>query len=299
MTSFSLALCTYNRSSLLREALNSLALCLSPVSDWELLLIDNNSSDDTRVVAEFFQGLLPLRYIFEPNQGLSFARNRALRECRSDVLLFTDDDLRFDREWLVSYERAFSAEQESGWFGGRVLPLWKDEPPSWLRDESMPLIAGLLVRYDLGGQDRHYQHVDPAPFGASFALRRQAFEKAGPFRIDLGVRGRVPGRGEDAEYIERLRQADIPGFYVGAAIAWHTQDPTRFGWRYLYRYGAQKGITAARMAISGNRVGGTWACELEYGLKGILQLLKGRGDHARQCVVNMGIQRGLRKSRIR
>lgn len=294
---FSLALCTYNRSALLSQALSSLADCEAPAGDWELLLIDNNSRDATRAVAESFIGRLPLHYVFEPEQGLSAARNRALRECRGQVLLFTDDDLRFDPDWLMAYERAFANQPEAGWFGGRIRPLWQDRPPRWLQDENMALIAGLLVHYDLGFRNRPYLSTDPTPFGASFALRRHAFEQVGDFRVDLGVKGDVPGRGEEAEYFERLKLAGVSGFYVGASSAWHWQDRARFGWRYLYRYGVQKGVAAVRMSgANTDYEDGSWLRELEYGLRGAWQMLKGRGDRARQCVINMGIERGMRTS---
>jgi glycosyltransferase involved in cell wall biosynthesis len=272
---FSLALCTYNRASLLAKALESLAACERPPLDWELLLIDNNSGDNTAAVARSFAVRLPLRYVFEPTQGLSAARNRALRECRGEVLLFTDDDVRFDADWLLAYQHYFAANPQAGWFGGRIRPLWPHGSPPWLRDEGIALLAGLMVRYDLGSTSRRYEAADPAPFGASFALRRSAFERAGEFRTDLGVNAQTPGRGEEAEYLERLRQAGVPGHYVGSSSAWHWQDPKRFRWAYLYRYGILQ--------------------EISFGFKAVLQLGKGRGDLARQCVINMGMQRGLRR----
>jgi glycosyltransferase involved in cell wall biosynthesis len=291
---FSLALCTYNRSDLLAQALESLAACDRPAVEWELLLIDNNSGDSTAAVARSFAARLPLRYLFEPTQGLSAARNRALRECRGEVLLFTDDDVRFDADWLLAYQQAFAAVPEAGWFGGRIRPLWPDGGPGWLRDEGMALLSGLMVRYDLGNKDRRYEACDPSPFGASFALRRSAFEGAGKFREDLGVSARTPGRGEEAEYLSRLRIPGVPGHYVGASCAWHWQDPERFGWRYLYRYGVQKGVAELRTNGDASDGSGGWLNELSYGLKALVQLGKGRGDRARQCVINMGIQRGLR-----
>jgi glycosyltransferase involved in cell wall biosynthesis len=293
---FSLALCTYNRACLLKEALNSLSSCHTPNDQWELLLVDNNSRDDTRSVAESFSDRLPLLYVFEPVQGLSAARNRALRECQGDVLLFTDDDLTFEPDWLRNYEKAFREKRDAGWFGGRILPRWGNKRPSWLRDESMALIAGLVVRYDLGERDRYYNDSDPTPFGASFAIRRQAFERIGRFRTDLGVRGDVPGRGEEAEYFQRLKNARIQGFYVGSAGAHHWQDRARFRWHYLYRYGIQKGLAQKRMGILPTTSNGSRSLQLRYGFKGVWQLLKGRGDRARQCVINMGIQKGLRTS---
>ena len=294
-----LAICTHNRADLLAAALTSLAACRPPTGRWELLLIDNNSQDDTRAVAATYCDRLPLRYIFEPVQGLATARNTALRECEGDVLLFTDDDLRFDLDWLSTYEQAFISRPHAGWFGGRVRPLWPDGAPRWLHDEDMALIAGLMVRYDLGTEDRTYSPTDPSPFGASFALRRKAFEAAGTFRIDLGVKGDVPGRGEEAEYLMRLRRAGVEGFYVGASSAWHWQNPERFRWRYLYRFGIQKGIAEYRTSPATVAGSTTWLREAEFGLKAVVQILNGRGDRARQCVINMGILRGLRNSQSR
>jgi glycosyltransferase involved in cell wall biosynthesis len=294
--SFTLALCTYNRAGLLADALASLAACSAPEAGWELLLVDNNSSDGTKAVAESFCGQLPLRYVFEPKQGLAIARNRALSECQGDTLLFTDDDLLFDPDWLIAYERAFATQPAADWFGGRIRPHWPEGPPKWLRDESMALIAGLMVRYDLGGEDRPYESVDPLPFGASFAIRRNVFERIGPFRADLGVRGDVPGRGEEADYLLRVLRAGMSGSYVGTSSAWHRQDPQRFQWSYLYRFGIQKGIAELRMNPPDPIARGARGREIGYGLKAVVQLLKGRGDRARQCVINMGIEHAVRKN---
>jgi glycosyltransferase involved in cell wall biosynthesis len=291
---FTLAICTYNRSRLLAQALASLAACRKPRGEWELLVIDNNSGDDTRAVALSFAPQLPLQYVFEPVQGLSAARNRALHECKGEVLLFTDDDVRFDGDWLCAYEEAFATRPEAGWFGGRIRPLWPQGRPGWLHDENLALISGLLVHYDLGESNRPYAAPDPAPFGASFALRRSAFALARAFRADLGVRGGVPGRGEEAELLDRLRQAGVAGFYVGASSAWHWQDAARFRWPYLYRYGVQKGIAEARTQKTAVESGAPYLTQAAFGLKAFVQLLKGRGDRARQCVIKMGIARGVR-----
>jgi len=292
---FSLALCTYNRSNLLAQALESLCACQGPRGDWELLVIDNNSTDGTSAVAGSFAPRLPLRYVFEPVQGLSAARNRALRECKGEVLLFTDDDVRFDADWLRTYEQAFAGQPEAGWFGGRVRPLWPEGKPKWLHDENLALISGLLVHYDLGALNRPYATQDPAPFGASFALRRAAIATGGEFRADLGVRAGTPGRGEEVEYVERLRRGGVGGFYVGASSAWHWQDAARFRWPYLYRYGVQKGIAEARTQGAAVQSPAPYPEQAAFALKALLQLLKGRGDRARQCVINMGIARGVHR----
>jgi glycosyltransferase involved in cell wall biosynthesis len=285
------AICTYNRANRLVLALESLKK-QAAVHDlsWELLLIDNNSSDETCQVAESFAQHLPLRYLFESEQGLSAARNRALREFMGDLLVFTDDDVVLDNKWLYEYASAAHFFPEASYFGGRILPLWNNDKPRWLVDPSLSLISGLLVHYDLGEENRWFEENEPLPFGANFALRRELVERLQPFRLDLGVKGGSAGRGEEAEYLDRARCSGARGAYLGRAACYHGQDPRRFRIGYLYSYGTEKGRASALMGAADN--GRIWV-QLQFAVKGLLQLLKGRGDRFRQCVINMGIQRGL------
>ena len=258
--------------------------------DWELLLVDNNSSDATPRVAQEFADTLPLRYVFEPVQGLSAARNRALKEIRGDLLVFTDDDVVLERGWLAAYADAERNFFDADYFGGRILPLWKGNKPSWLVDSSMALISGLLVHYDLGEEARWLSSADPLPYGANFALRRDLTKRLEGFRLDLGVKGGSSGRGEEAEYLERARRSGAKGAYLGSAVCLHAQDSSRFRLGYLYRYGIEKGRAAALM---GQASKGGVSKQFSFALRGMGQLLKGRGDRFRQCVINIGIQRGL------
>jgi len=296
LISISVCICTYNRAELLSATLESLsALDIEPGLDWEVLLIDNNSSDNTRLVLEKFTDKLPLRYVFEPTQGLSNARNRAVRECRSNVLLFTDDDVVVEPSWLNGFVAAARGFPDIDYFGGRVLPYWPKGRPPWLRDEPMPLLSGLFVWYDLGQDTHPYDQAELLPYGASFAIRRRLFEQLGPFRTDLGVSGDTPGRGEEAEYLSRARSSGFRGVYVGTAVCRHRVDPLRLRLDYMYRYGIQKGLERV-ITDSKTFPGKTFFTELKYALKGLFQLMKGRGDRFRQCVINMGIQNGLRQT---
>lgn len=213
------------------------------------------------------------------------------------MLLFTDDDLRFDSDWLRTYENAFAVAGDAGWFGGRVRPWWDQDRPRWLKDDKLELIAGLLVHYDLGAEDRAYTDSDPTPFGASFALRRSVFEAVGMFRPDLGVNGADVGRGEETEYFERALAAGFRGRYVGSSSAWHWQNPVRFSMRYLYGYGVECGLAQRRILGNARSATGSVYNECGFALRALLQLIKGRGDRARQCLINMGIERGLRTTR--
>jgi glucosyl-dolichyl phosphate glucuronosyltransferase len=282
----SIAICTFNRASSLKETLTSFAAASWP-SATELLVVDNNSTDNTRDVAVSFATILPIRYVFEREQGLSAARNRAIREMRGDVLLFTDDDVRVDTAWLNAYSEAIAQYPSAAYFGGRVIPYWPHGRPKWMKDEGLALIGGLLVRFHLGESLREFAPNEPTPYGASFGIRRNWLNQVGEFRKDLGVNGSVPGRGEEAEYLDRVRAAGGNGVYVGHAIAHHYTDERRLRYTYLFKYGRQKGVAARTM---GHKSKGSRLNAALYLLRGVGQLLKGRGDRARQCVINAGIQ---------
>jgi len=288
----SVAICTFNRAESLRRTIATFAAMELPTQlRWELIVVDNNSKDHTHSVVKTFEQILPVRYVFEAEQGLSAARNRATREFAGDVLLFTDDDVELDSSWLGAYARALNKFPLAGYFGGRVVPSWPDGKPGWAKDESLALISGVLVRFHLGSDTRELMVNDPSPFGASFGLRRSVLDAIGQFRLDLGVNGGVPGRGEEADYLDRVRDAGWAGVYVGEAIVHHLTDLRRLTLSYLFQYGVQTGISARRM---GSKESGSTFRVAIFAFRAVAQLLRGRGDRFRQCVINMGIQIALR-----
>ena len=291
----SVSICTYNRAELLKNTLKSLVEMYSPEIEWELLLVDNNSTDATKPVAQMFSQSLPLRYFFEKNQGLSYARNRAISECRSNLLLFTDDDMLLSSCWLQSYVSAARNFPDADYFGGKILPRWPDGRPLWLKDEGMALLSGLFGYYNQGDDVRMYDYKNPTPFGGNFGLRRSLFENLEPFCVDLGVSGNRPGRGEETEYLSRARSKGYQGAYVGNAECFHLVNSSHLRLNYLYRFGIQKGVAEMRLNCC-RELKGSFRLELNYAVRGLWQLAKGRGDRFRQCVINMGIQAGLRRA---
>jgi glucosyl-dolichyl phosphate glucuronosyltransferase len=288
-------ICTYNRSNYLSKALTGLdEMSGQKKIEWEVLVVDNNSNDNTKKVVGEFRTKLPIRYVIEKSQGLSHARNRAIKECMGNVLFYLDDDAVVHPGWLISMCRAIRNFPEASFFGGRILPKWDQGKPSWLHDESMPLLAGVIGHYDLGDQARMYGTRDPLPVGGNFGLTRNLFVNLPPFRTDLGVVGTIPGRGEEIEYLERAVSQSYKGVYVGDALCYHHVSSKKMTLGYMYRIGIQKGIAARRVDREHGGIGSVKE-ELLYGLKGLWQLCKGRGDRFRQCIINMGIQRGLRE----
>jgi glycosyltransferase involved in cell wall biosynthesis len=291
----SVCICTRNRAASLRRALESLARQRHE-GDWEILLVDNGSTDDTRIVAAELARCLPLRYTWEPLPGLSRGRNRALSEAAGNLLVFTDDDIEFDEGWLDSYVRAAESFSDVDFFGGRILPKWSSAPPRWLHDDRLELIAGLLGHYDQGNEVRLLAADEPLPFGASFALRRRLIEVVGAFRLDLGVRDSVPGRGEETDYMLRAIECGARGVYVGDAVCRHHVDPARLRLPHLFRYGFHKGREVHDLGGDG-RASGSVLVAIAFLGRGARQLLLGRGDRFRQCVINSGIQIGLLRAR--
>jgi glycosyltransferase involved in cell wall biosynthesis len=288
----SVVICTFNRSASLAHTLRSLVAQQNVVwQGLEVLVVDNNSTDETTRVVDQFQDLLPIKRIFESSQGLSFARNRALAEARGDWVLFTDDDVVLSENWLAAYIAALTQAQQFGFAGGRILPQWAGKPPRWFKGERLALLDGVLVWYDLGGEVRELLIDDPIPFGASFAVSGALAKKVGSFRVDLGVRGRDSGRGEETEWMMRALQAGARGLYVGNAMCWHVVDPHRLTFNALLRYGKESAL--AHKALHDHSMTGSRTAAAMYLTRGIIQLAKGRGDRFRQCVINAGGQLGL------
>lgn len=287
-------ICTHNRSESLCRTLNSLVtqINIKPGAA-EVLVVDNNCTDATIDVIETFRDRLPIRRVTENQQGLAHARNKAALEFRGDVLLFTDDDVQLDPKWLAAYLDAISRFPTSKFFGGRILPDWGQDKPTWVGAEPLPLIDGILVWFDRGTETRPFRSGDMLPFGASFAVRRSLFERLGMFRIDLGTGGTALGRGEETEFLMRARQSGVLGVYVGEAVCYHRYDPGRLKIRQLYYYGILSG--KSHNAIFSLTNNGSYLSAGLFVLRGFYQAVKGRGDRFRQCIINAGIQVGTRR----
>jgi glucosyl-dolichyl phosphate glucuronosyltransferase len=287
-----IAICTYNRCERLAETLATLvAQRRTEAADWQVLIVDNNSSDATLRVISGFAGRIGVRVVRETRQGLSHARNRALREAHGEWIVFVDDDVKLDSGWLAAWIDALRGAPDAGYAGGRILPDWGGAPPRWFRGEKLALIDGALGWFDLGEDVRPMRENDPTPFGGNMATRRQWAVGLNGFRPDLGMNGWTFGRGEETELFLRARRKGAVGLYVGTALCRHRVEPERITPRALFRYGVASGL--AHRAIVDANASGSWSASGVYLARGAVQLLKGRGDRFRQCVVNAGIQAGL------
>jgi glycosyltransferase involved in cell wall biosynthesis len=130
----SVIICTYNRCDLLKKSIESLLSQECDQVRYELIIVDNNSADQTKQMCQSILSLcdLPVRYIFEPQQGVSYARNAGIAQAKAPILAFSDDDVWVSKNWIASIKRAFDEHPEIAAIGGKVLPEWQEKPPKWL-----------------------------------------------------------------------------------------------------------------------------------------------------------------------
>ncbi|MGH7233318.1 MAG: glycosyltransferase [Nitrospiraceae bacterium] len=232
---FSVIICTYNRSANLKAALSSLAqMNLPGALQWEVIVIDNNSTDDTKkVVAEFARSALVVKYIFEPVQGLSHARNRGVRESNGAVLSFIDDDVVVAPDWLLEVRNAFHQYQVAC-VGGRV-PLRKNLiTPKWWHEDYDNAIGACDKGDEIIVADAEYLGL--IGIGANLSFKRGAFEKHGDFRTDLGRIGASLLMGEEAEFCNRLKTNGELLIYYPKAVVYQCPDIHRMTKRYVQRW---------------------------------------------------------------
>jgi glycosyltransferase involved in cell wall biosynthesis len=232
-------LCTYNRCRSLERALKSVGASTLPESaEWEVLVVDNNSSDQTRETVEEFCRQDPgrFRYLFEPQPGKSHALNRGISAARGEILAFMDDDVRVETTWLKNLTASL---HEDGWVGsgGPIRPERVFSLPRWLRFEGRSSMAPLAM-VELG--DAPGKLAEP-PFGTNMAFRKEMFDRYGGFRTDLGPRPDSEIRSEDTEFGQRLLAAGERLWYEPSAVVYHSVPENRLKKEYFLAWWFAKG----------------------------------------------------------
>jgi len=240
LVSITVILCTYNRCSSLANALGSVAASTLPESiEWEVMVVDNNSDDETREIVEDFCRRYPnrFRYLLERRQGKSYALNSGIGEARGDVLAFVDDDVTVESTWLQNLTAGLGSGEWAG-AGGRIFPQWPCTPPSWLPEKDWYGMAPLTM-FDLGPEAGP---LTDAPFGANMAFHRRVFEKYGIFRTDLGPGPNSKVRNnEDTEFGRRLLAAGERLKYEPTAVVYHSVPQKRLQKEYFLTWWFNKG----------------------------------------------------------
>ena len=241
-------ICTYNRAPYLAETLDTLAATpRDPGFSWNVLVVDNNSTDETRAVVEarIARFPVPLRYAFEGRQGKSNALNSGMAAVAARIIVFTDDDVRVEPGWLAASVRPLLERADIDYTGGPVRPIWGAPRPRWLDERGN--LGGTIAVKDHGPAPFVFEDERKTPLGVNMAVRRSLIERIGGFRPDLGRNGKALLGQEQAEFFYRSRKAGARGLYVPAMVLDHVVPASRLTRSYFRRWWYWKGVSHARV----------------------------------------------------
>ena len=185
-------------------------MSVPPDIKWELIIVDNNSTDNLREVVQDFtqKSKLNVRYLFEGKPGLSHARNKGIGEARGNYIAFTDDDCIVDRPWLISILEEFDSDPDLSGLGGRAeLYNTEDKPVSIRTSRERHLFVS------------HNQLFNLIP-GCNMAFRRKVFDAVGNFDPDFGAGARIPSA-EDTDFYYRVYKTGLKLLYSPDILIYH------------------------------------------------------------------------------
>ena len=230
----SFIICTYNREKYIYECLSRLANN-SEQKGWEIVLVNNNSTDNTAVECKRFEADFPnvnYHYFIETQQGLSFARNRGIAESKGEWLVFLDDDAMVEQNYIANLQSDISNHPEAAAFGGPIEPFFEGETPRWLSPWSMGFVSAI----DLGDKVISFA-TNKYPIGANMGIRRDVIEQIGVFNTTLGRIGNNLLGGEEKDIFSRIRESQLPILYFPDIKVKHCIPPKRTTPEFIAKLG--------------------------------------------------------------
>ena len=222
----SVVICTYNRAELLTKGLQTLCEQTLAISEYEVIVVDNNSQDNTRAVTEDFCRRYPnIRYFFETQQGLSHARNRGWREAKASYIAYIDDECKMPPQWLAIAKQIIE-RLAPGVFGGPYYGYHTSKPPDWWK-ESYEAFEPCVTARALS--EKEYLR------GGNLFIQRRLLDLMGGFDVALGMSGNKLGYGEESHLQKRLR-AILPDklIYCDPQLyVYHLVRLEKMSWRHI------------------------------------------------------------------
>ncbi len=229
-----IAICTFNRAKLLQLCLASIAELDFPKTGFEVLVVDNNSTDSTAALCQQVPQLFPelhFRYVLETRQGVGFTRTRCAEEATGEIVAYIDDDCLAERNWLTEIVRFYGANPKAMSTGGRIVPKFLVPVADWFGK----YFWGLIGNYDQGPKVFRMQGVR-YPSGANMHFRKTAFEKYGYFDGSLGRSGKSLMAGEEKAMYLKLLRAKEEVYYLPQVIVHHHVEGNKFDKAYVKRH---------------------------------------------------------------
>ncbi|WP_088243308.1 glycosyltransferase [Calothrix rhizosoleniae] len=233
-------ICTHNRDFYLGAAIDSL-LGQDFALGFEVVVVDNGSSDGTYQVVKERLGNPRLKYVEEPNIGLSIARNTGAKVAGSNILAYLDDDAVASPHWLQVLHSAYEDNQKLAIAGGKVNLLFPQgiEAPKWLS----PGLAANLGTYDLGESLVYIDRPGLTPRGLNYSIRRSFLEQIGGFDPHLGRIGQKLLSNEELQMTELALKKGWQVAYVPDALVYHNVAPERLQRSWFLNRGWWQGIS--------------------------------------------------------
>lgn len=248
MLDVSILVCTYNRERYLPKCLKGLAEQDYHVDKYEIIVIDNNSSDSTASIVSEFQkkhDKLNCRYFLETQQGLSFARNRGIKESKAPIVAFIDDDAIAEPDWLRFLLIPFNNPQVVG-VGGKTELQFLAPCPDWINKK-------WYLEYQPSVGEPFPASDGKWPIGVNMALRKEALkDMEEPFNTSLGRKGELLLAGEETDLFRRLSKAGGLIMIQPRAMVQHLIPPERLTKQYFMRTNFGHGITKVTKQLTKN-----------------------------------------------
>ena len=252
MIRLSLVIATYNRAEQLLTTLRSVAAQSKASAQWECIVVDNNSEDNTKeCVAAFIaeHQNLNIRYHFEQKQGLSFARNAGIEQAQGDIIAFIDDDERIVPDFIGAYINLFDNHPTAMAAGGKIIAEYPTGRPRWMSHYTERPIANPM---DFGDYVRTFPK-GRIPGGGNMAMRREVFNKIGLFNTSLGRTGKSLIGGEESDLFERIAEAGMECYYAPRAVMYHIIPAEKLTESYFERLCYNTGTSQHTRAELHNR----------------------------------------------
>lgn len=207
----SILFATHNGTETLPRMFESLKQQDLPFRDsqWEIIVVDNNSSDGTSELINSYIPGLPIKLISEPRQGKNCALNTGLKAVSGEYIVLTDDDIIAKPDWLSQYKKLFDKHEDIDIFGGKTLPNWPSEP-----SRSLLTSIPITVVYALTNPDTHKTgNIDPCKLlGPNMAVRTKVFDLI-QFNENIGPSGTNYVMGSETDFLHRAKEADCAAYF--------------------------------------------------------------------------------------
>lgn len=230
----SIIICSYNRAAYIINALDSLLHQTISKSTFEVIVVDNNSIDNTEELVQMYREThagFNLSYLTETVQGASFARNTGAAFARSSLLCFMDDDAVAEKEFVERILSFFKKYSNAAGLGGRIIPRYIPEEPKWMSH----YVSSLVGNFDYSRQLREFA-PGKYPLESNMVVRKEDFDAIGGFNTSLpGVKGTLRIGGEGKDFFLRLQARNKKIYYDPEVIVHHVVEVKKLTPHYLYR----------------------------------------------------------------